>query len=533
MTTSRTRAAISVAALAACLALASHASAAVTLGIAGATDSCEAASTRQVQVTTAPGTTPYSPAAGQGGVIVTWRHQGRAQTGSGTIRLQIWQKLSATDYKLVARSAIKNFGTGLNAYPESPGIPIKPGELLGIIGLTSNTGNFACRAPNPQEADTVAIATGDTALNATASFPDAPGSSHRLNVQAVVEPDADGDLYGDETQDSCPANAAVHAGPCAANDDDADGVLNASDNCQSVANGDQANFDGDAQGDVCDPDDDNDGVADGGDNCSQASNVDQANSDGDGAGDACEADDDNDGIGDAGDACPTFASADNANTDGAADGGDACDADDDNDGVADVADNCPLVLNGRQVNSDNTADGGDACDSDDDNDGIADGDDPDPTGSGQLRTTRGSARDDRLTGTAGADRICGLAGSDRIRALAGDDVLFGDACGAGARAASTLAIAAAAGDGSDTLEGGKGNDRLFGAGGNDTLRGGRGADTLSGGKGRNRYDAGPGNDTVKARNRKRDRIRCGPGNKDTARVDRKDRTRGCERVRRR
>ncbi len=32
----------------------------------------------------------------------------------------------------------------------------------------------------------------------------------KLDASAVVEPDADGDGYGDETQDGCPANGAVH-----------------------------------------------------------------------------------------------------------------------------------------------------------------------------------------------------------------------------------------------------------------------------------------------------------------------------------
>ena len=44
--------------------------------------------------------------------------------------------------------------------------------------------------------------------------------------------------------------------------DDNDGVPNAADNCIDIANADQADFDGDSQGDACDPDDDNDGVAD-------------------------------------------------------------------------------------------------------------------------------------------------------------------------------------------------------------------------------------------------------------------------------
>jgi len=45
-------------------------------------------------------------------------------------------------------------------------------------------------------------------------------------------------------------------------DTDGDGIPDASDNCPAEPNADQANFDGDTQGDVCDPDDDNDGIAD-------------------------------------------------------------------------------------------------------------------------------------------------------------------------------------------------------------------------------------------------------------------------------
>jgi len=60
------------------------------------------------------------------------------------------------------------------------------------------------------------------------------------------------------------------------------------DNCPAVANVDQANNDGDAEGDVCDLDDDNDTVGDNTDNCPLVANTDQADEDEDGIGDACE-----------------------------------------------------------------------------------------------------------------------------------------------------------------------------------------------------------------------------------------------------
>lgn len=135
------------------------------------------------------------------------------------------------------------------------------------------------------------------------------------------------------------------------------------------------------------------------------------------------------------------------------------------------------------------------------------------------------------TGTNGADTLTGTFAGDRLRGLGGNDVLNGEAgndCLEG-------------GAGNDRLNGGAGNDRLLGGGGrdvltggtgNDRLVGGRGKDVLIGGPGRNAYVAGPGNDRVNARNGRRELINCGTG-RDTARVDRRDRVRGCERVTRR
>jgi len=113
------------------------------------------------------------------------------------------------------------------------------------------------------------------------------------------------------------------------------------DNCPGTANPDQANLDGDAPGDACDPDDDNDAVADVGDNCPRLANPGQQNNDGDPEGDACDADDDNDAVADSGDNCPFVANGGQEDSDGDTQG-DACDADDDNDGVLDPGDCAPL-----------------------------------------------------------------------------------------------------------------------------------------------------------------------------------------------
>jgi streptogramin lyase len=79
-------------------------------------------------------------------------------------------------------------------------------------------------------------------------------------------------------------------------DSDNDGVLEAVDNCPELANADQADFDSDGVGDVCDGDFDGDGLLNTADNCRLVPNADQTDTNSDGYGNLCDSDYDNLGV---------------------------------------------------------------------------------------------------------------------------------------------------------------------------------------------------------------------------------------------
>ncbi len=87
------------------------------------------------------------------------------------------------------------------------------------------------------------------------------------------------------------------------------------------------------------------------------------------------------------------------------------------------------------------------------------------------------------------------------------------------------------GPGNDTLTGGKLFDFLAGHQGNDRVTGNSGRDEIDGGPGSDLLLGGPGRDVIGSRDGRRDRVRCG-GGRDRVSADRRDRLRGCERVRR-
>jgi hypothetical protein len=150
---------------------------------------------------------PYTVPQG-GGVITAWQH--RASTvdvGSG--RLQVWRGSAlGTTFTLVGRSEIEAFSAGLvNSFATR--IPVDGGDLLGF--RITNESACVFDAPGAGPNDTVRfqnmIGTPDAAPGESVTFGVAE-ADFRLNISATLEPDADGDGFGDETQDCNPGNAS-------------------------------------------------------------------------------------------------------------------------------------------------------------------------------------------------------------------------------------------------------------------------------------------------------------------------------------
>jgi len=146
-----------------------------------------------------PGTSYAAPARG---VITQWR----LRTGADAfqVKLKTFRLVGGSTYSVVGSTDVLAASAGtLNIFPSR--VAVQPGDLLGLTMVTA--GNCATSDPGA----TARYVPGDVPVGGTATFSDAPGVG--IPVAAIVEPDADGDGYGDESQDACPSQPTTQ-GQC-------------------------------------------------------------------------------------------------------------------------------------------------------------------------------------------------------------------------------------------------------------------------------------------------------------------------------
>ncbi len=138
-----------------------------------------------------------SPSAG---VITRWRVDVVAPGAAAEERLKVFRPTGPSAFQVVAESDPQSMSAEENV--AGARIPVQAGDRVGVYGAPFIL--FCEGGPG----DVVGVNAEDSPIDSDPAF--AEVTETRLPVVATVEPDADGDGYGDETQDGCPQSAAYH-----------------------------------------------------------------------------------------------------------------------------------------------------------------------------------------------------------------------------------------------------------------------------------------------------------------------------------
>ena len=193
------------------LALAAPAHAAVTLGQTASTnEACAAPNFAEVQNEVADGTSYTVPAGG--GAITGWQHQAR-DINNAMMKLKVFRPAGGASFTAIGESVFQDVGEP-ELHSFGVRIPVQAGDRIGL-GTAPNAGDAptSCFVKRAVTGDQL-FEGPDFAIGATSDL-SAPGAPfrERLNIQATLEPDADVDGFGDETQDQCPSDATTQ-GAC-------------------------------------------------------------------------------------------------------------------------------------------------------------------------------------------------------------------------------------------------------------------------------------------------------------------------------
>ena len=151
----------------------------------------------------------YSPTAP--GVITSWSSFAGTTPNTQLVLLVLKPNPAGSTHFIATQKDQARVLTQANALNTFSGVhlPIQVGEQLGLFLPAGSADCFFDAPPD----DGLFFTGGDPPLNMDVNFTGS-NTDRRLNASAVVEPDADRDGFGDETQDACPSSAATPGGAC-------------------------------------------------------------------------------------------------------------------------------------------------------------------------------------------------------------------------------------------------------------------------------------------------------------------------------
>jgi hypothetical protein len=148
-----------------------------------------------------PTTAPVS------GVVTKWKIRLVPVPISVPQQLKIYRPTAnPAQFLVVGESAVSNVVSGENTFLTR--IPIQAGDRLGLFGNSAIGTLFCAETPETENpGNVVGIFPGNPAPGSTATLATTQ-TEWLVPAIAVIEPDADNDGFGDETQDQCPQSAA-------------------------------------------------------------------------------------------------------------------------------------------------------------------------------------------------------------------------------------------------------------------------------------------------------------------------------------
>jgi hypothetical protein len=154
---------------------------------------------KRVSPSALPLTAPVS------GVVTSWKVNSDVSDAVPEQMRVLRPTGNPNEFLTVGESTEQTVVKGVNVFPTR--IPVQAGDHFGVFGTVQDV--VYCQPTDP--GDEAAFFLISAAVGSVHTF--TPSTGVRIAMIAVIEPDKDGDSYGDETQDKCPQSAA-YQGPC-------------------------------------------------------------------------------------------------------------------------------------------------------------------------------------------------------------------------------------------------------------------------------------------------------------------------------